>query len=386
MPANYPFPQCWTTTQSYDIDFVGPVKYSKIGDVTYGYHRFGPTDKSRPVKDPVVLLAGFSTRMYIWPIPLLQRLAYDREVLIFDYPGIGSSKNVTSKAPFSIPMLGSSAMGLIKAMKFTAQPDLLGWGLGGMVALNLAATYSQDLGGILVYGGTAGGVKSFAPPMDVWKGIVSVGRGDSEGVAKYLFPEGLKDMGMCSLYASWNSFYRSKYTSADRLTVRGEQVVLEQAWAIANFYRDNSTYQALRKSTNRVLLLHGVEDQMVPVRNAVVAASRLTGSWVIQVPHAGHGVLFENVQNTIAVTLEFFAQADASGALTPDQLTWYSYGEQTPATAPMWTMAEVIKLAGPAYTAPSAQVKSLGNATNFLARARPESNKTVTFVGGPSNP
>ena len=40
------------------------------GDVTYGYHRFGPTDKSRPVKHPVVLLSGFSTRMYIWPIPV----------------------------------------------------------------------------------------------------------------------------------------------------------------------------------------------------------------------------------------------------------------------------------------------------------------------------
>ena len=93
-----------------------------------------------------------------------------------------------------------------------------------MVALNLAATYSLDLGGILVYGGTAGGVKSFAPPLDVWKGIVNIGRGDTEGVAKYMFPEGLKDMGMCPLYASWNSFYRSKYTSADRLTVRGEQV------------------------------------------------------------------------------------------------------------------------------------------------------------------
>jgi hypothetical protein len=113
MPENYPFPQCWTTTQSYDIDFVGPVKQMKLGeersclkscitrslhnypakeileniesvqsskhmanaagDVTYGYHRFGPTDKTRPVKAPVVMLAGFATLMYIWPIPVSKR-------------------------------------------------------------------------------------------------------------------------------------------------------------------------------------------------------------------------------------------------------------------------------------------------------------------------
>lgn len=32
MPANYPYPQCWTTTQSYDIDFVGPLKYNQMGE------------------------------------------------------------------------------------------------------------------------------------------------------------------------------------------------------------------------------------------------------------------------------------------------------------------------------------------------------------------
>jgi pimeloyl-ACP methyl ester carboxylesterase len=69
---------------------------------------------------------------------------------------------------------------------------------------------------------------------------------------------------------------------------------------MANFYLDNTTYTALRRATNRVLLLHGVHDQVVPVRNVVIAASRITGSWIIQVPGAGHGVLFENVQQTIA--------------------------------------------------------------------------------------
>jgi hypothetical protein len=56
----------------------------------------------------------------------MQRLALDREVLIFDYPGIGSSKNVTSKSPYSIPMLADSAMGLIRSMRFSRKPDLLG--------------------------------------------------------------------------------------------------------------------------------------------------------------------------------------------------------------------------------------------------------------------
>jgi hypothetical protein len=93
-----------------------------------------------------------------------------------------------------------------------------------MIALNLAAMNSEELGSIIVYSGSAGGFKSFRPPPRIWESFVKIRQGDTPAVANFMFPQGMKDPGMCSLYASWNSFYRSKYTSADRLTARGEEV------------------------------------------------------------------------------------------------------------------------------------------------------------------
>jgi hypothetical protein len=63
-----------------------------------------------------------------------------------------------------------------------------------------------------------------------------------------------------------------------------------------------------------------------------------------------------------------------------EELSWYSYGEQTQPTSTKVSMADIRKLAGVSYTTPSGQAKDLGNATGFLARARPESNRTVTLI------
>ena len=88
----------------------------------------------------------------------------------------------------------------------------------------MAAEHTNDLHNLIVYSGSAGGNESFAPPANAWDRFLQVKAGDNPEFVKYLFPLGSKDPGMCSLYASWNSFYRSKNTKVDRLTIKGDKV------------------------------------------------------------------------------------------------------------------------------------------------------------------
>jgi pimeloyl-ACP methyl ester carboxylesterase len=74
---------------------------------------------------------------------------------------------------------------------------------------------------------------------------------------------------------------------------------VRQAVAMANFFRTQDTFLKLRNVTNRVMMLHGVEDVLVPVKNAPVAARRVVGSWMVTIPYGGHGVIFQNVQAAI---------------------------------------------------------------------------------------
>jgi hypothetical protein len=93
-----------------------------------------------------------------------------------------------------------------------------------MVALAMAANYGAELENILVYSASAGSAQSFAPPQGTWESFLRVRSTDNPEFVKYFFPKGAKDDGVCPLYASWNSFYRSKYTSVNRLTLKGEPV------------------------------------------------------------------------------------------------------------------------------------------------------------------
>jgi pimeloyl-ACP methyl ester carboxylesterase len=158
---------------------------------------------------------------------LIQRLAYDREVIMFDYPLVGASRNVTGRPAdldYSVEGLAASVMQFVRSLKLAKKPDILGWSLGGMVAYAMAANYGAELENILAYSSSSGGQYSFAPPQGTWENFLRVRSSDNPEFVKYFFPKGAKDAGVCPLYASWNSFYRSRYTRVDRLTLKGEPV------------------------------------------------------------------------------------------------------------------------------------------------------------------
>lgn len=45
--------------------------------------------------------------------------------------------------------------------------------------------------------------------------------------------------------------------------------------------------------------VHGVQDRLVPIRNAVLGAQHLLGSWMLQLPSEGHAVPFDNLPAVI---------------------------------------------------------------------------------------
>jgi hypothetical protein len=78
-----------------------------------------------------------------------------------------------------------------------------------------------------------------------------------------------------------------------------QQSLLEQSQAAVKFFMDGTIINKLGAVPNRVLILHGVQDKLMPVRNALLGAWKLLGSWMLQFPGEGHGIPFSNVQAVI---------------------------------------------------------------------------------------
>ena len=80
--------------------------------------------------------------------------AAERDVILFDYPGIGRSSGET---PSTVAALTKHCVAFCRAMGLT-QFDVLGFSLGGMIAQQLGAEYPDLLGRIILLGtGPRGG-------------------------------------------------------------------------------------------------------------------------------------------------------------------------------------------------------------------------------------
>src|SRR2546421_11092709 len=102
----------------------------EIGDVAFVYRRFGNTGTSAPA---LVMLQHFRGNLDNWDPALVDRLAQDREVILLDNRGVGSSTGVV---PENVTTMARDALAFIDALGLE-QIDLLGFSLGGYVAQEL---------------------------------------------------------------------------------------------------------------------------------------------------------------------------------------------------------------------------------------------------------
>lgn len=337
--ASFAFPQCISTTLSYDVSFVGPLQRVDVGSVRYAYHRFGPLGPKKAAQivaekspspranpnpyAPVVFIPGFGSSMYMWPVPLLTAVAEEREVIIFDSMRTGLSVDSDPRDPLTIPLMANSTMAMVTKLGLKT-PDVWAWGLGGSVAYALLAYHHGKVGNAIIAAATPGGPSAIVPPPEVLAQLQRV-RNNYTALLPFLFPKGAADPGVCGYFAAYNSFFSSRYTSLPRGPLAGDAVIEEQWAALTRFYKNTAVANLLAGVTNRVLIMHGVQDRMVPIRNAALADDLLLGSWMLQLPMEGHALMFSHTQATIYMTREFLGFANR--LTEAEHNAWFRYGE-----------------------------------------------------------
>jgi len=105
-----------------------PTKKVHVGDIDIAYKTFGKGD-------PILLINGYSFAMDNWDPTLLEKLASNHTVIVFDNRGIGNTTS-GSEQKFSIGLFANDTAGLLEALKIR-KADVLGWSMGGAVAQEL---------------------------------------------------------------------------------------------------------------------------------------------------------------------------------------------------------------------------------------------------------
>ncbi|BCW46929.1 alpha/beta hydrolase [Arthrobacter sp. StoSoilB5] len=219
--------------------------------------------------EPMLLIAGQATAMDGWG-PTAELLSRCYRVIRFDHRGIGSSGKGDAER-YTTRLMAADAAAVLEA----AGVDLAhvyGHSMGGRVAQWLAIDYPRKVR-TLILAATSGGKwpgEGTQPERAALEALVS---GDMSRLEPLFFD------------ADWvrnnpeatHTFFNSKAS----------------AWAKARHFnasREHDAWNELGAITAPTLIVHGADDVLTPLPNALLLREHISRSVLVRVPGAGHGL------------------------------------------------------------------------------------------------
>ena len=248
------------------------MQHVKVGDLDVGYRTIGPFGAAAD-STPLLMIMGSSGTMDLWSPQFVETLAQGREVVVFDNRGMG--RPTTRAARMSSRSSRTTPPGSIKALGFD-QMDVLGWSMGGDVALDLTVHYPKLVRRLVSYAGDAGG--EHAVPMSKKTLAVLM---DTSGTAEQ------RGMRLLTL------LFPPAYREANPAYAESFPIPQEQAAPAAIALQDRAigawkgVWSGLKSISCPTLFVTGAEDVIAPAQNAKLMAEVVPGAELEVVPGRG---------------------------------------------------------------------------------------------------
>ena len=262
--------------------------------VRFAYRRFGA-----PGATPLLMLQHFRGNLDNWDPALTDALARGREVILVDYPGVGSSSGefgptISDAARRMIAF--ADALGL-------AEVDLLGFSIGGFVAQEIALIRPALVRRLVL---AATGPKG-APDMHGWrKDIAGAARLDQST------PESLLHIFFAPTETSraagveFLGRFMARSEGRDEpssLAARDAQYDAIVEWGIP----DHGALQRLTAIRCPTLVIQGDGDRMIPTKLSHLMAGLIPDAQIRIYPDAAHAFLFQYPQRVAGDVAAFLA-------------------------------------------------------------------------------
>ncbi len=236
--------------------------------------------------EPLLLIQGMSGTHLSWGDTLLDDLARDFECVAYDHRGIGLSPAATE--PFTIVDLADDAAALLDALGWESA-HILGISMGGMVAQQLALRHPQRIRTLTLGCTYCGGPGSLsAPPATIQKLGAAMTSGDRELAIRAGY-----ECNLSEAYRADPSAYDAFRAMALGAPAKIPTIML-QMQAIGG----HDVQAQLEQIQATTLVVHGTEDEMLPVANGDLIASRIPGAALQRWDGVGHMFWWERPERT----------------------------------------------------------------------------------------
>lgn len=287
---------CGHAVQTMDNDIsTVKTKTVHVADIDVGYKEMGKGY-------PLILIMGFSGTMELWSPIMLNELAENNRVIIFDNRGIGGT--TASAKAFTISLFAADTSGLMDALNIKTA-DILGWSMGTYTAQELALNYPEKVNRLILLAADCGGKEAILPSPDILEKLADTsGSPDERGerMLKLMLPE------------KWLAENPNPALYMQEMTETVSPESIEgQFTAMMNWA---GTYSRLYGISQRTLLITGTEDILTPPQNSLMMVDKIPAAWLVQYPGGGHGVMFQKPEE-IARLINVFLSGDNNARSNP---------------------------------------------------------------------
>jgi len=257
-------------------------RHVTAGGIRFAFRVFGA-----PSAVPLVLCQRFRGTMDDWDPLFLDTLANERRVVIFDNAGVGRS---SGDSPATIAGMADHAAAFIRGALGVDQVDVLGWSMGGAVALALAIAQPDLVRRLVVAASGPGSIPGSTPMSDEVRLTATKPVNEDDDFLFLFFdgPEARRATGRAYL-ARLHRRAEPRGPLTSMATVQAMAAAL-RGWRIGG----EGIYARLAEIEQPVLVATGAHDVMVPARDSFAMVERLPDAELVVYSDAGHGFLFQH--------------------------------------------------------------------------------------------
>ena len=259
-----------------------PTQFLETKKGKYAYRRFGNGPGL-----PLLFLQHFTGTLDNWDPAVTDPLATGREVILFESAGLGRS---SGKVPETVAGMAEHALAFLDGLGLKTC-DVLGFSLGGMVAQQMIVDRPSIFRRLILV--------ATAP-----RGGDDIMHLEKPSLAKYLQDPKLQGYAVLQkiFFAPTPSSQSAGEAFIGRLLrrkddpepVSGPEVAQAQMAAFREWDRIAGERFAVLKAIHQpTLVVNGVHDEMIAVRNSYWLSESLPNSVLLTYPDSGHGSLFQ---------------------------------------------------------------------------------------------
>jgi pimeloyl-ACP methyl ester carboxylesterase len=276
-----------------------PTRFVEANGIRFAYRRFG-----NAAGMPLVFNQHFTGTMDHWDPAVIDGLAKEREVILFNNAGVSSS---SGEVPTSIEGMAAHAIAFIEALG-PSKVDVLGFSIGGFVAQEIAGQAPELVRKLILVGtGPRGGEgmatltpeaqqifgATYEEPDQLWLAVHFTGSEASQAAGR-------------------DFLKRFRMRKENRDPEVNEKVAPAQLEALGKWgIRFDGAYDYLKSIRQPALVVNGGNDVIVYSVNSFILQQHLPNAQLILYPDANHGSQYQYPKRFVQQVSLFLSEEKA---------------------------------------------------------------------------